>query len=97
MVTMKAVDTSGTEVVCRFSRMVLQEAPPVEATMCVMRHGDYFTYLAVDRKLDSMSPADMYDILENMVSREAESTGNGLLLLEAGYTIHTGDEPTVGT
>lgn len=97
MVTMKAVDTSGTEVVCKFSRMVLQEVPPVEATMCVMRHGDYFMYLAVDRKLDSMSPADMYDILENMVSREAESTGNGLLLLEAGYTIHTGEEPTVGT
>lgn len=96
MVTMKAMCTDGQEVLCRFSRMVLQETPLVEATMCEARHGDYCTYLAIDRKLDSMDLPDLYSILEHIVSSESERTGNGLLFLESGYTIHTGAEPITG-
>ena len=95
MVTMKAMCTDGREVLCKFSRLQWEDDPDFEATICRMRHGDYRSVLAVDKSLDDLTPAFMHNILSIMVNDEAECLEE-FFFLEAGYTIHTGAEPTTG-
>lgn len=95
-ITIALQDSLGTPLCVTFYRMRADDYPNIQATMCRMIHGGLTEILFLKRGLDTLSPSDMYDIAEKMVSEEVEKWGLGLLFLDAGYTIHTGAEPIIG-
>lgn len=96
-VTIALQDSMGTPLGVTFYRMRAAYNPKIQATMCRLVHGGFTEILFLKRELETLSPSDMYNIAERMVSEEVEKWGLGSLFLDAGYTIHTGEEPTVGT
>lgn len=95
-VTIALQDSMGTPLGVTFYRMRADDHPNIQATMCRMVHGGFTEILFLKRELETISPSDMYDIAERMVSEEVEKWGLGSLFLDSGYTIHTGAEPATG-
>lgn len=96
MVKIALQDSLGTPLCVTFYQMRADGFPNIQATMCRLIHGGFTEILFIKRELDSLTPSDMYDIAERMVNEEVEKWGLGALFLDHGYTIYTGEKPTVG-
>lgn len=74
-VTIALQDSMGTPLGVTFYRMRADGHPNIQATMCRMVHGGVTEILFLKRELETISPSDMYDIAERMVSEEVEKWG----------------------